>query len=102
MHPPRHALAALLVEQGHYGEAERVYRDDLGLSGAIQRCAQHPDNVWALHGLTECLQKRGELEELPTVQKKLALALAAADVPITSSCMCRTTVPTQVSSSCCS
>jgi tetratricopeptide (TPR) repeat protein len=101
MHPPRHALAALLMEQGHYGEAERVYRDDLGLSGAIQRCAQHPDNVWALHGLAECLQKRGELEELPTVQKKLALALGDADVPITSSCMCRTMVPTQVSNSCC-
>jgi tetratricopeptide (TPR) repeat protein len=102
MHPPRHALAALLMEQGHYGEAERVYRDDLGLSGAIQRCAQHPDNVWALHGLAECLQKRGELEELPTVQKKLAFALPIADVPITSSCMCRTKVPVQTSSSCCS
>ena len=30
MHPPRHALAALLSEQGHYEEAEQVYRDDLG------------------------------------------------------------------------
>jgi len=45
MHPPRHALAALLAEQGHYSEAEEVCRDDLGLSGRIQRCAQHPDNV---------------------------------------------------------
>ena len=33
MHPPRHALAALLSEQGHYEEAEQIYRDDLGLSG---------------------------------------------------------------------
>ena len=33
MHPPRHALAALLADQGHYEEAEQVYRDDLGLSG---------------------------------------------------------------------
>jgi tetratricopeptide (TPR) repeat protein len=92
MHPPRHALAALLLEQGHYGEAEEVYRDDLGLSGRIQRCAQHPDNVWALHGLAECLQKRGERQELPAVQKKLVHALTFADVPITSSCMCRTKV----------
>jgi tetratricopeptide (TPR) repeat protein len=30
MHPPRHALAALPIEQEHYGEAERVYRHDLG------------------------------------------------------------------------
>jgi tetratricopeptide (TPR) repeat protein len=102
MHPPRHALAALLLEQGHYDEAEQVYRDDLGLSGRIQRCAQHPDNVWALHGLAECLQKRGEVEELPMVQKKLAATLVLADLPITSSCMCRaTTVAVQLSSSCC-
>ena len=93
MHPPRHALAALLAEQGHYGEAEEICRDDLGLSGRIQRCAQHPDNVWALHGLAECLQRRGEFEELETVQRKLGSAMAFADVPITSSCMCRTTVP---------
>ena len=91
MHPPRHALAALLAEQGHYGEAEQVCRDDLGLSGRIQRCAQHPDNVWALHGLAECLRQRGEVEELAVVQSKLASAMALADVPIMSSCMCRTT-----------
>jgi tetratricopeptide (TPR) repeat protein len=92
MHPPRHALAALLMEQGHHGEAERVYRDDLGLSGRIQRCTQHPDNVWALHGLVECLQRRGETDQLPVLEAKLAAALTKVDVPITSSCMCRTTV----------
>jgi tetratricopeptide (TPR) repeat protein len=89
MHPPRHALAALLIEQGHYTEAEEIYRDDLGLSGKIQRCAQHPDNVWALHGLVECLQWRGDELELPLLSSKLAAALAKTDVPITSSCMCR-------------
>jgi tetratricopeptide (TPR) repeat protein len=102
MHPPRHALAALLMEQGHCGEAEEVYRDDLGLSGRIQRCAQHPDNVWALHGLAECLQRRGELEELPMVQEKLAYALTVADVPIMSSCMCRMTVRIEEPDGCCS
>jgi tetratricopeptide (TPR) repeat protein len=89
MHPPRHALAALLAEQGHYEEAEQVYRDDLGLSPRIQRCAQHPDNVWALHGLVECLRERGDTRELPALSEKLAKALKLADVPITSSCMCR-------------
>jgi tetratricopeptide (TPR) repeat protein len=92
MHPPRHALGALLSEQGHYAEAEEVYRDDLGLSGKIQRCAQHPDNVWALHGLVECLQRRAESTELPKLQEKLARAKQKADVPITSSCMCRTNI----------
>ena len=101
MHPPRHALAALLAEQGHFAEAEAVYRDDLGLSGRIQRCAQHPDNVWALHGLAECLRQRGEVEELATVQRKLASAMALADVPIVSSCMCRMTVPAQQPDDCC-
>ena len=92
MHPPRHALAALLMEQGYHDEAESIYRDDLGLSGRIQRCAQHPDNVWALHGLVECLQRRSDTAELPALQAKLAAALAKVDVPITSSCMCRTKV----------
>jgi tetratricopeptide (TPR) repeat protein len=101
MHPPRHALAALLAEQGHYGEAEQVCRDDLGLSGRIQRCAQHPDNIWALRGLAECLEQRGEVEELGVVQAKLAFAMALADVPIMSSCMCRTTAQIGKSDLCC-
>ena len=101
MHPPRHALAALLAEQGHYGEAEQVCRDDLGLSGRIQRCAQHPDNVWALHGLAECLQRRGEVKELADVQRRLSSAMALADVPIMSSCMCRTAVQIEKPSICC-
>ena len=101
MHPPRHALAALLAEQGHYIEAEEVCRDDLGLSGRIQRCAQHPDNVWALHGLSECLRQRGEVDELAIVQRKLASAMALADVPIMSSCMCRTTVRNDKPDHCC-
>lgn len=90
MHPPRHALAALLLDQGHLEEAERVYREDLGLSGGVQRCAQHPDNVWALHGLVECLLRRGERDERRELENKLTAALAKADVPITSSCHCRT------------
>jgi tetratricopeptide (TPR) repeat protein len=102
MHPPRHALAALLAEQGHYSEAEEVCRDDLGLSGRIQRCAQHPDNVWALQGLAECLRQRREVEELAGVQRKLASAMALADVPIMSACMCRTTAQTEKPDGCCS
>ena len=89
MHPPRHALAALLLEQGHFDEAETVYRTDLGLNDKLQRCAQHPDNVWSLHGLTECLTARGETIEKPEFEKKLALAMANADINITSSCLCR-------------
>jgi tetratricopeptide (TPR) repeat protein len=99
MHPPRHALAALLAEQGRYDEAEAVYLDDLGLSGRTQRCTQHPDNVWSLHGLAECLERRGDTVALPGIRRKLAAALAKADVPITSSCLCRLT--TRPQQSCC-
>ena len=72
---------------------------ELGLSGKLQRCTQHPDNVWALHGLVECLRRRGESEELPGLQAKLAVAVAKADVAISSSCLCRTSV--QSGPSCC-
>jgi tetratricopeptide (TPR) repeat protein len=96
MHPPRHALAALLMEQGHYAEAEDVYRTDLGLNNSLQRCAQHPRNVWALHGFVECLRNRDDTDELPQYADLLTDALAKTDVPITSSCLCRTNV-----TSCC-
>lgn len=101
MHPPRHALAALLLERGQAEEAEQVYRDDLGLGGRVQRCTQHPDNVWSLHGLVECLRRRGEAVERPALEAKLAAALARTDVPITSSCLCRLeTAPAHLRSTC--
>jgi len=89
MHPPRHALAALLAEQGHFDEAEEVYRTDLGLNTKLQRCAQHPDNVWALHGFVECLRRKGDSDERAAFEPRLALALSKTDVPVTSSCLCR-------------
>lgn len=101
MHPPRHALAALLAEQGHHDEAEEVYRTDLGLNGKLQRCAQHPDNVWALHGLVECLRLRGETEELPALEEKLTHAQAKTDVSVTSSCLCRTETAELINKACC-
>lgn len=89
MHPPRHALAALLMEQGQFTEAEELYRADLGLNPELQRCAQHAGNVWALHGFVECLRRRNVTNELPEYEAQLAVALAKTDVPITSSCLCR-------------
>lgn len=99
MHPPRHALGALLAAQGHLSEAEDVYRTDLGLNNKLQRCAQHPDNVWALHGLVECLEQRNENVELPVLKQKLFKALALSDISITSSCLCRSN--TLASKECC-
>jgi tetratricopeptide (TPR) repeat protein len=92
MHPPRHALGALLLEQGHYEEAEEVYRADLGLNDTVPRCAQHKNNVWALHGIVECLKERNEETECNKLQGLLTEALSKTDLAITSSCCCRKTV----------
>ncbi|MDH5422420.1 MAG: hypothetical protein OEY55_11510, partial [Acidimicrobiia bacterium] len=89
MQPTRHALGALLLEQGHTDESEAVYRADLGFDGVLSRASQHPDNVWALHGLHECLVLRGAHAEAALVKQRLDLANARADVPIEASCFCR-------------
>ncbi len=89
MQPTRHALGALLLEQGRLLQAEAAYRADLGLDGQLRRACWHPDNVWSLHGLHECLTRRGETVEASQVKQRLEVALARADVPIESSCYCR-------------
>ncbi len=89
MQPTRHALGALLIEQGRYGEAEAVYRADLGLDATLSRACQHPGNVWSLHGLHECLVHRGETVEAAQVKLQLDKAAARAEVPIKASCYCR-------------
>lgn len=91
MQPTRHALGALLLEQGHVAEAEAVYRADLGCDKTLSRAAQHPDNVWSLHGLHECLERGGKVEEALLIKARLELANARADAPIKASCACRMT-----------
>ena len=89
MQPTRHALGALLLEQGRVAEAEAIYRSDLGLDGKLSRACQHPDNLWSLHGLHECLTRRGETVEAALIKQRLDLALARSEVPVKASCFCR-------------
>lgn len=89
MQPVRHALGALLLEQGRVEEALEAYREDLGLVAGVSRPLQHPDNVWALHGLVECLERLGRSAEAAPFRQRLVLAQARADVVIESSCFCR-------------
>jgi tetratricopeptide (TPR) repeat protein len=91
MQPARHALGALLLEQGHVEEAEAVYRADLGLDDTLARACQHPANVWSLHGYHECLTRLGKQEQAGIIAQQLKIAAAHADVPIASSCYCRLT-----------
>ena len=89
MQPARHALGALLLEQGRIGEAADVYRADLGLDQTLSRPSQHPDNVWSLHGYVECLRKLGKTHEADALQPRLDRALARTDVAIHASCFCK-------------
>lgn len=88
MQPARHALGALLFEQGHAEEAEAVYREDLGLGGQLSRATVHPDNIWSLRGLHDCLKKRGETVEIKHIKQRLDMALARADEAMAASCFC--------------
>ncbi len=93
MQPCRHALGALLLEQGHIDEALDVYNKDL-MPG------RHPGNPWSLRGVISCLQRKvssdtGNLQEtnrelahrqsqLENQQKRMGISLNY----ITHSCMC--------------
>lgn len=93
MHPPRHALGALLLEQGHVEEAAAVYCADLGLDGRLSRPMQHPDNVWSLHGYVECLERLGRDSEAARLRPRLERARARTDVDVRASCCCRSITP---------
>lgn len=80
MQPARHALGALLLEQGKDREAESVYRNDL---------KRHPKNVWALHGLVEALEKQGKSAEASKYRAQFETSATHADVSIDRSCFCR-------------
>lgn len=80
--PPRHALGALLLEQGRTTEAEEVYKEDL---------KRNPNNFWSLHGLAECQELQGK-EEAQTTKTKAQDAQARFDVPVNASCFCRLSV----------
>ncbi|KAG5999784.1 hypothetical protein E4U21_006333 [Claviceps maximensis] len=96
MQPVRHAYGALLLEQDHVHDAMAIYRADLGFDDSLPRVHQHPNNVWALHGYHECLVRLDRLAEAKALEPQLRRALDIADVPVKSSCFCRTSVTTKL------
>jgi hypothetical protein len=80
MQPARHALGALLLERGELIESEAVYRADL---------ERHPNNVWALHGLVESLERQGKVQAASEYKSKFEALAKQADVKIDRSCYCR-------------
>ena len=79
MLPVRHALGALLMSDGQYAEAEKLYREDL---------KHNRENGWALTGLRNALLEQGQLEEAKSIEPRLAVAFSQCDVDVTSSCFC--------------
>ena len=88
--PVRHALGALTLEQGRVEQAEQAYREDLGLAGDLPRACIHPNNIWSLKGLDECLRRRGagDTAEAKMIRQHLELAAARSDLPVGASCHC--------------
>ena len=54
----------------------------------MSRATVHPDNVWSLRGLHQCLEHRGESAEARLIKQRLDLASARADIPVKASCFC--------------
>jgi len=76
--PLRHALGAILLAAGRLDEAETAYREDL---------VNWPENGWSLHGLADCLHRRGAAEAAE-MDTRFSKAWAQADIQIGSSCLC--------------
>ncbi|MGR3291776.1 MAG: tetratricopeptide repeat protein, partial [Paracoccaceae bacterium] len=89
MQPTRHALGALLLEQGHVEDAAAIYRADLGLDETLSRACRHPDNVWSLMGYHDCLTRLGKDTEAQFIGQRLDLARARTDVAVIASCYCK-------------
>ena len=83
MMPARHAYGALLVSEGRYGDAEKVYLRDLEV---------YPANGWALLGLREALRGQGRDDEAMRVDQSFKHAWKSADVMPTASCYCGTPI----------
>lgn len=74
--PTRHSLGVVLLAAGKAAEAEAVYRKDLEL---------HPQNGWALIGLSQALAAQGKSTEAAEAKARFDQAWANADLKIEAS-----------------
>lgn len=88
MMPCRHALGALLLDQGCAEEAAACYEADLGMNDEVIRANRHPNNVWALLGLHDAYKQLGRIEDARKIKPQLDFALARADRSVKASCYC--------------
>ena len=74
--PTRQQLGVLLLKEGKFIEAERIYREDLDY---------YRQNGWSLMGLHESLIGQHKLEEAAEVKKEFDVAWQYSDIEINSS-----------------
>ncbi|MDN3641698.1 hypothetical protein QWY87_03240 [Lutimonas halocynthiae] len=74
--PTRQQLGVLLLKDGNFVEAEKIYREDLDY---------YRQNGWSLMGLHESLIGQQKLEEAAQVKKEFDIAWQHADIKINSS-----------------
>tara|TARA_B100001057_G_C22829054_1_gene942617 strand:- start:451 stop:2130 length:1680 start_codon:yes stop_codon:yes gene_type:complete len=79
MMPARHAYGALLIVDGKYKEAEKIFIRDLEI---------YPANGWALIGLRDALNGQGRLGEAKHVEKAFRRAWVSADIIPPAACYC--------------
>ncbi len=72
----RHYLGKILLENGKYSEAEKIYLEDLKTL---------PENGFALIGLYNALQGQRKDAQAASVKKRFDKAWQYADMPISSS-----------------
>ncbi|MGQ0714441.1 MAG: tetratricopeptide repeat protein [Gemmatimonadaceae bacterium] len=71
--PMRHSLGVALLADRQFGEAERVYREDL---------ERFPRNGWSLFGLAQALERQGKAAEARRARAMFAEAWKDADVKL--------------------
>ena len=80
MVPPRHALGALLHEQGKIEEAIMVFKKDLSI---------YKDNLWALGGLLKCYKDCNvNFSEIHNLEEKMKRATEDSKIDFKDSCYC--------------
>ena len=87
MQPARHALGALLLEQGRVGMPRRCIATTSASAAPAAR-ADPPGQSVGAAGLLDCLERRGETAEAALIRQRVDSAAARADVPVSVSCFC--------------
>lgn len=95
MHPPRHILGALCIEQKRYDVATRAYLEDLGLSKDSKNATSiNPKNIWSTRGLLEIAEVCKDEKVLAKIDVEMLKSWlpeleAQCESVISASCACK-------------